>query len=434
MHFLAIYTKEALGQGLIAAACLFLIIHGVSSTIGLTSEIFMRRLGSKWTYFIGLVGFAGFMVTVAMSTTLTTVLVIAPFMGYGLALHWTGAQGFIMESSPADKRGLTSGTATFAQVLAPAITATPLGFLAEEFGFETMGWAALFLVVTAVAVSAIGMQSTSKSDQVKEAHTCEDARAKQKSPLRRTKISLPTLVKPLFAFISVLMLVKLISHITTQLSDKTSPKTQQGQHLKHDVQDLQTPTDKTQSLQPLSIRSKPVLWVLIIRGAGSAMLGVFVLLSGLKLTQAGGGLSSVGFFVSGTAIGGALAQLLMGRLSDYFGRRWLLGFTMLCGIGSSIVFGATPNLYVLIGASAFHGLFRNASQTLLVAITGDMLRGGDTSRISAFMTSAFSFGMVVGMLIALSYEWDQNLPFYLVSAVTACALPGLWTIPSKRSS
>ncbi len=433
MHFLAIYTKEALGQGLVAAACLFLIIHGVSSTLGLTSEIFMRRLGSKWTYFIGLVGFAGFMVTMAMSTTLTTALVIAPFMGYGLALHWTGAQGFIMESSPSDKRGLTSGTATFAQVLAPAITATPLGFLAEEFGFETMGWTALFLVVTAISVSAIGMQSTSKSDQMKRQPTCEDRRAGQSSFLRRTKISVPTLIKPLFAFISILLLVRLISHITTRSSNQVSPKTQQVQHLNYDVQDLQPPTNKTQSLQSLSIRSKAVLWVLIIRGAGSAMLGVFVLLSGLKLTHAGGGLSSVGFFVSGTAIGGALAQLLIGRLSDYFGRRWLLGFTMICGIGSSIVFGATPNLYVLIGASAFHGLFRNASQTLLVAVAGDMLRGADTSRISAFMTSAFSLGMVIGMLIALSYELDQSLPFYLVSAVTACALPGLWTIPSKQA-
>ena len=201
-----------------------------------------------------------------------------------------------------------------------------------------------------------------------------------------------------------------------------------------------TATSPTGNMQLLRIPG--VVTMLIIRASTSMMLGVFVLLSGPKLIDAGGALSSVGFFVAGASLGGGLAQVVIGWTSDWLGRRVLLVTTLVVGVVSSVAFGLTDNVAILLAASGFHGLFRNATQTLLVAVTGDITPPQETGRISSLLTSSFSIGMVIGVLVAgIFFETRQALPFIgevaniipflIAAAVVAVASIGLFRIPMR---
>ena len=172
------------------------------------------------------------------------------------------------------------------------------------------------------------------------------------------------------------------------------------------------------------------------------MLGIFVLLSGPKLIDAGGAMSSIGFFVAGASLGGGLAQVAIGWTSDWLGRRTLLVTTLVIGVASSVAFGLTDNVVLLLAASGFHGLFRNATQTLMIAVVGDITPPHETGQISSLMTSAFSVGMVAGVLVAgVFFETRQTLPligdvaniipFLIAAAVVAVAIIGLFRIPMR---
>ena len=164
------------------------------------------------------------------------------------------------------------------------------------------------------------------------------------------------------------------------------------------------------------------------------MLGVFVLLAGPKLIDSGGMMSSIGFFVAGTSLGGGLAQIAIGWASDRIGRRSILLMTLVIGIVSSIAFGLTDNLFLLLAASGFHGLFRNATQTLLVAVTGDITSASETGRVSSLLTSAFSIGMVIGVLVAgILFQSAPVAPFIIAGLIVAVAIFGIYRIPMNRS-
>ena len=218
------------------------------------------------------------------------------------------------------------------------------------------------------------------------------------------------LVITAFALPNIRQPTNLISPRNSNLSDRNTIGTQEL---------LQTPG---------------LIWMLVVRGSTSMMLGVFVLLAGPKLIDSGGMMSSIGFFVAGTSLGGGLAQIGMGWASDRIGRRSILLMTLVIGIVSSIAFGLTDNLPLLLAASGFHGLFRNATQTLLVAVTGDITSGSETGQVSSLLTSAFSIGMVIGVLVAGTlFQTAPVAPFLIAGFIVAIAILGIYRIPMSGS-
>ena len=148
------------------------------------------------------------------------------------------------------------------------------------------------------------------------------------------------------------------------------------------------------------LRVRVILLSMIIRLTSSLSFAVFNLLAGPKLVDAGGGLESVGLFVFGGAVAGGLAQLVIGGLSDRLGRRRLLAFSTLVAVGSALLFGFGEAIPLLLVASSLHWFAQSAFQTLLVALSGDISPPGETGRVMALQTSAFSAGMVIGAPIA----------------------------------
>ena len=363
MTYLSVFVRDVLGEGILAASFLMVAIHGVTSTLGLASGPWIRRFGSKWTYVPGLVGLAAFMLVLGLVADFTFVLVVAPVMGFFLAFHWTGAQAYVIEASPPDRRGLGSGIATSVATLVPAVSAPILGLVADAQGFGAMAMVAFGIVMVGLVA---------------------------------TMLVVPN-VRPGAAVI-----------------DKSIPTNE--------------PADGSGGL----LRLPGIVPMLIVRASTSMMLGVFVLLSGPKLIDAGGAMSSVGFFVAGTSLGGGLAQVGIGWASDRLGRRTLLVITLSVGVVSSVGFGLADSVVLLLAASGFHGLFRNATQTLLVAVTGDITPASETGRISSLLTSSFSVGMVVGVLVSgIFFEISQIAPFIVAAAIVTAAIAGLFRIPMR---
>lgn len=368
MAYLSVFVRDILGQGILAASFLLVAIHGVTATLGLASGPFIRRYGSKWTYTLGLVGLAIFMLALGLSADFKFVLVMAPVMGFFLAFHWTGAQSYVIEASPAHQRGLGSGVATFAATLVPAASAPILGLIADANGFGTMALVAFGIVATGLVITT-------------------------------------------FALPNIRPVIKRVQAATETVAA----------------------TEKPGGMGRL-LRMPGIGWMLLVRGSTSMMLGVFVLLAGPKLIDSGGLMSSIGFFVAGTSLGGGLAQVGIGWASDRLGRRKLLVMTLVVGVVSSVAFGLTDNLLLLLVASGFHGLFRNATQTLLVAVTGDITPPSETGRVSSLLTSSFSLGMVVGTLVAGAFfEISELTPFVIAAVIVMAAIAGLYRIPMRAA-
>ena len=369
MAYLSVFVRDIMGQGILAASFLMVAIHGVTATLGLASGPWIRRFGSKSTYTLGLAGLAVFMLALGLTSDFTFVMVMAPVMGFFLAFHWTGAQAYVIQSSPAHQRGLGSGIATSTATLVPAISAPVLGLVADATDFSTMA-------LVAFGIVAIG------------------------------------LVVTIFALPNIQPRVKTVNFARPTIA---TPATPGGMgHL---------------------LRMPGIAWMLIVRGSTSMMLGVFVLLAGPKLIDSGGMMSSIGFFVAGTSLGGGLAQVGIGWASDRFGRRSLLVMTLGIGTVSSVAFGLTDNLVLLLAASGFHGLFRNATQTLLVAVTGDITPSSETGRVSSLLTSSFSVGMVIGVLVAGAFfEISQLAPFVIAGVIVTAAIFGLYRIPMSAAA
>ncbi len=376
MTYLSVFVRDVLDEGILAASFLMVGIHGVTATLGLASGPWIRKFGSKWTYVPGLMGLAAFMLVLGVVTDFTFVLVAAPVMGFFLAFHWTGAQAYIIEASPPDRRGLGSGIATSVATLVPAISAPILGLIADQYDFGTMALMAFGIVMTGLVITVLVVPSL---------RSAEEPEAKESA----------------------------VEAVEAAAPDPT----------------------------PL-LRMPGIISMLIVRAATSMMLGVFVLLSGPKLIDAGGAMSSVGFFVAGASLGGGLAQVAIGWTSDWLGRRTLLVTTLVIGVASSVAFGLTDNVVLLLAASGFHGLFRNATQTLMIAVVGDITPPHETGRISSLMTSAFSVGLVAGVLVAgVFFETRQTLPligdvaniipFLIAAAIVAVAIIGLFRIPMR---
>lgn len=158
--------------------------------------------------------------------------------------------------------------------------------------------------------------------------------------------------------------------------------------------------------------------------------GAFQLLSALILLDVTGELSLVGFYLTAGAIGGGASQILIGTLSDRIGRRNLLIAAKAVAAGAAILFWRTDLLSLLLIASTMQSFSQSAFQTLITAITGDLVEPEEIPAVSGLHAGMYSTGMFCGALMGgLLWHLDNRLPFLIVgaliipSAISATALP-----------
>lgn len=360
LSFLSVFIRDELGGSVLSAALVFLGIHGVTATFGLTSGFWISRFGSKSTYSLGLAGMAALLATLAWAPDFRWLMAVGPVTGLFLAYHWTGGQSYVIESSPQPLRGLASGIVSFVMVLAPGVAGPFLGGLAANSGYRAMAFAATALVGSAFVLSVLLLPNLHR----------RDAAARQDGLRIRAYAGL--------------------------------------------------------------FKNRAVSWSLVVRAVTSMSFGVFTILAGPKLVDIGGGLQAIGLLVAVGAIGGGVAQLAVGRLSDILGRRLLIAGAVLIGIASALLFGTATGLGILLFAASLQWFSQSAFQTLLVAVAGDIAPSGEMGRVMALQTSSFSWGFVVGVFVAgFLAPLSAALPFQVTAIVLIVAIVGALRLPRR---
>ncbi len=149
--------------------------------------------------------------------------------------------------------------------------------------------------------------------------------------------------------------------------------------------------------------------------------------------------ASVQLTISGVLLGAALGQLIMGPLSDRFGRRR----PALAGIGlhivASILCVVAPTIGLLIGLRMVQG-FGNAAATITaMAVIRDRLTGGPAARVISRLMLVIGvaplFAPTLGGLIAGAAGW--RAVFVVLAAFGLVLWVAVWrwlpeTLPAER--
>jgi MFS family permease len=376
--FLSVFVRDELGGSVLSAAFLVMGIHVGGALFGLTASAWIRRFGSKSAFVVGLGGQIGFLAILGLLPDIRWAIPLAPIAGMFLAYHWTGMQAYLMEVAPEERRGLASGIGSLVVVLTPGISGLFLSRLAVEGGFSLFVTAASVLVGIAFLVALVALPRV--------LHAVEAV-----SWPRDHRLGWP---------------------VRTAAAARSAQESVSG------------------SFWSL-LRDRMILLTMVVRLTSALSFGVFNMLAGPKLVDAGGGFESLGLFVFGGAVAGGTAQVLVGSLSDRFGRRRLLAISAAIAVGSSIAFGLVGTIPLLLVASSLHWFSQSAFQTLLVALVGDIVPRADLGRAMTLQTSSFSAGMFTGALIAgLLATVSILIAFFVTAAFLSIGLLATIAMPT----
>lgn len=131
----------------------------------------------------------------------------------------------------------------------------------------------------------------------------------------------------------------------------------------------------------------------------------------------------VTLYVTGAAFG----QLVVGPVSDRFGRRPIVAIGVVLYLAGAIASALAPGFGALLVARFIWGLGAAAPTGLRTAITRDLYSGDQMARIATIMMAVFLIGPVFTPLIgdALLGIGSWPLVFWFAAALAAIAL--LWT-------
>ena len=360
-NFLSLFVRDELGGDMLGAALLLIAIQGGTATLGLASGLWMHRVGSRWTYALGLAGMTAFLVVMTSAAGAAAVLIAAPFLGVALALHWSGSQTYVLEIAPQARRGLATGIMSFAIIAAPGVAGVVFGLIAESVGLRAMTGVAGGMIGAALLLVAFFLPSSTR---------------RQRGP-KRSAVD--------------------VFH---------------------------------------ALRTRPALAMVAARAGTTVAFGVVVLLTGPKLVAAGGDLRSVGLFTLVSAVGGAVAQIGIGRLSDAIGRTAIFALSLVVGAGAAIGFALADDIVALLTLSGVIYLAFGTHQTVLPAIAGDIARPGQVGTMMTLQTSAFALGVIIGAgATAALATTAPDAAFYVGAGGMAVALAVVpWLRPAPTGA
>jgi EmrB/QacA subfamily drug resistance transporter len=113
-----------------------------------------------------------------------------------------------------------------------------------------------------------------------------------------------------------------------------------------------------------------------------------------------------------------IATLILGKLSDFWGRRVLLEASIGIFLLASVACALAPNMAALIAARAVQGVGGGGLYSMAQASIADVVSARERGRYQAYITSAFSTASIIGPVIGgfcveyLTWRWAFwiNLP------------------------
>ena len=119
--------------------------------------------------------------------------------------------------------------------------------------------------------------------------------------------------------------------------------------------------------------------------------------------------TAVQLTMSGVLVGGAVGQLVVGPLSDRFGRRRPVLIGIALHIVISLLCALAPGIGTLIALRVVQGFFNAAATVVAIAVIRDRFTGSDASRLLSRLMLVIGvaplFAPTVGGLIAGQWGW-----------------------------
>jgi drug resistance transporter, Bcr/CflA subfamily len=127
------------------------------------------------------------------------------------------------------------------------------------------------------------------------------------------------------------------------------------------------------------------------------------------------------------SVGLAVGQLLLGTLSDRFGRRWLLTGGIALLLVSGIVCSLAPTIEVLIAGRVLMGISGASGIVIGRAIAADLTTGTAAARVFSLLGTIAGVGPIAGPLLGgVVFGWGGWRPiFWVITAFAALLLIGV---------
>jgi MFS family permease len=130
--------------------------------------------------------------------------------------------------------------------------------------------------------------------------------------------------------------------------------------------------------------------------------GAFWTLGPLFAEAETGSPAGASLFMSACALGGALSQWPLGRLSDRFDRRWMLFATSLAAatMGATLVLSQDVSFWGFMLLAGLFGAGALPVYSLCLAHANDRVESGEFVEVSSLILLTFGLGAIVGPLLA----------------------------------
>jgi MFS family permease len=172
------------------------------------------------------------------------------------------------------------------------------------------------------------------------------------------------------------------------------------------------------------LRRPTVVLLVLLRFLPTCYWGMAAILIPLLINRMTGSKTPVALYVTLSQIAASLAQMLAGRISDHWGRRWptLVAFgTLIVSIGGIAIFARHLWSFYTFGVLAACAAW--SLSALMPGLVSDTTEIGDQGRVLGLMHVFWNAGMVVGALVGGALvEMAVGLPFFVAAALNLVAI------------
>lgn len=170
------------------------------------------------------------------------------------------------------------------------------------------------------------------------------------------------------------------------------------------------PVALTRSMQPAPIESTKIDFVTLWRVTPVSTLGCFVVgmtsgpfwtLAPVYAREAGLDVAGISYFMTAAILGGAVAQIPLGRLSDRMDRRWVIWAICIGGALGALLLSIFQGggLVTLLIMSAIFGFFALTLYSICIAHANDHADRSQFVTVSSGLLLLYALGAVVGPLM-----------------------------------
>lgn len=130
----------------------------------------------------------------------------------------------------------------------------------------------------------------------------------------------------------------------------------------------------------------------------------------------------------------AVMTLFHGTLSDAFGRRPVVIWSLVIYVVASLVCAIAPNLEVLLVGRLFQGLSAGAGMVVGRAMVRDLFEGADAQRVMSYTTVVFGLAPVIAPILGgwleVGFGW-RSVFYFLTVAVALLLASCVWRLPES---